>query len=126
MFRNISLTMAVAAFLIILPRNVLSDQGEGHIHVGRSPHALVLADVNKDEKLDIIVAASAGEQIDVLLGDGKGGISRATSIQVGRGPGWVVMGDVDGNGTLDMVSAETGAGQVTILYGDGNGSFPRR
>ncbi|MBI2177044.1 MAG: VCBS repeat-containing protein, partial [Candidatus Tectomicrobia bacterium] len=34
---------------------------------GRYPHALALADIDRDGRLDIIVAASAGRQVVVLM-----------------------------------------------------------
>ena len=42
------------------------------IPVGKGPGAVVLADVNHDGKLDILVANVESETLSVLLGDGKG------------------------------------------------------
>src|SRR5271154_254890 len=42
------------------------------IPVGKGPGAVILADVNHDGHLDILVANAESETLSVLLGDGKG------------------------------------------------------
>jgi ATP:corrinoid adenosyltransferase len=96
---------------------------------GKRPHthALAAADVNRDGKLDLITANSEDGDISVLLGDGKGGFTRApgSPFRCGPAPYPVALADVNGDGTLDIVVPNTAPGPttITVLLGDGRGEF---
>lgn len=98
---------------------------------GKRPHthALAAADVNRDGKLDLITANSEDGDISVLLGDGKGGFTRARSdgsgFPCGPSPYPVALADLNGDGNLDIVVPNTAAGPttITVLLGDGSGQF---
>lgn len=95
------------------------------IPVGRDPGPIVIADVNHDGKLDIIVANSADGTLSVLLGKGKGQFTPAGRVPVacGNGPNDIATGDFNGDGNLDLVIANTETPYLTILLGDGKGGF---
>jgi hypothetical protein len=98
---------------------------------GKRPHthALAAADVNRDGKLDLITANSEDGDISVLLGDGKGGFTRArpdgSGFPCGPSPYPVALADVNGDGNLDIAVPNTAAGPttLTVLLGDGRGEF---
>jgi VCBS repeat protein len=95
------------------------------IPVGKGPGSVVLADVNRDGHLDILVANTESENLSVLLGDGKGHFVAAAGspFACGKEPNDIAVGDFNGDGNLDVVIANTGTPYLTILLGDGKGGF---
>ncbi len=96
-----------------------------HFRVGAAPASLAIADVNRDGKLDLVVANSGSGDVTVLLGDGKGGFAPAAGspFPAGKSPNDVAVGDFDGNGTLDLALPNHDTHGVTVLLGDGKGGF---
>ena len=89
---------------------------------GFGPNSVALGDVNKDGKLDVVLANStAGGSLSVLLGNGDGTLANHVDYFVGESAGAVTLGDVDGDHSLDLVA--TGDG-VIVLLGKGDGTFP--
>ncbi len=93
------------------------------------PQDLAVGDFNRDGHPDVAVVDQNGDTIDVLLGDGKGGLGPATPYRVAgpkeylRSRGLVV-GDFDGDGKLDLATVDSnGNGTASVLYGDGKGHF---
>jgi FG-GAP-like repeat len=95
------------------------------IPVGNKPGPVMLADVNHDGHLDILVANVESETLTVLLGDGKGHFVAAPGapIATGKEPNDIAVGDFNGDGNLDLLIANTGTPYLTILLGDGKGGF---
>ncbi|MBI3656246.1 MAG: VCBS repeat-containing protein [Acidobacteria bacterium] len=100
--------------------------------VQRSPHALAIADINGDGKLDVVVANTLSNSITVLLGDGRwstpgGGFRQPPShYTVGPGgaePDAIVIRDFDGDAKLDVAVANFESNNVTVLKGNGAGGF---
>ena len=93
--------------------------------VGDTPASVVVGDFNGDGSPDLAVASLDGT-VTVLLGDGKGGFTRATGCQftVGELP-TLAVGDFNGDGKLDLAvaSSPNGSPTVTVLTGDGKGAF---
>ncbi len=98
---------------------------ESVIPVGKGPGAVILADVNHDGKLDILVANVESETLSVLLGDGKGRFVAAPGVAcaTGKSPNDIAVGDFNGDGNLDLVIANTETPNLTVLLGDGKGGF---
>jgi hypothetical protein len=95
------------------------------IPVGEEPGSVMLADVNHDGHLDILVANTKSENLTVLLGDGKGHFAEAAGspFACGKSPNDIAVGDFNGDGNLDLVIANTGTPYLTVLLGDGKGGF---
>jgi hypothetical protein len=112
---------------------VMMKQGE-HPHT----HGLAVADINRDNKLDLITCNSSDNDISLALGDGRGNFTPAPhSFPVGPSPYPFATGDVNNDGWLDIVATATATGPkrreqlplshaLTLLLADGKGGFAPR
>jgi hypothetical protein len=82
-----------------------------------------VGDFNGDGTLDLAVANYGSNTVSILLGDGTGNFSLASSPATGSGPQSVSEGDFNGDGTLDLAVANANSKTVSILLGDGAGNF---
>ena len=114
------------------PNSPIVMQDGNHPHT----HGLVLADMNRDNKLDLVTVNSTDNDVSVALGDGRGGFTRApgSPFAVGPSPYPFAVGDVNGDGQLDIVATATATGPLraqqlpmsralTLLLADGKGRF---
>lgn len=99
---------------------------------GLSPFSVALADVDRDGRLDLVIANYSGQgsdssrdAVNILLGDGRGGfrVMKGSPFATGRSPASVAVGDMNGDGWPDVVTADTSSDDVTVLLGDGAGSL---
>ena len=105
--------------------------------LGQHPHThgLAVADINRDNKLDLLTCNNADNDISLALGDGAGNFTRAPqSFPVGPSPYPFAVGDVNNDGWLDLVATATATGPsrreqlplsraLTLLQSDGKGGF---
>jgi Tol biopolymer transport system component len=90
------------------------------------PRSIVIADFNNDNKPDLAAASDASvDTVSVLLGNGSGGFSNATTYNTGRDPGQIITADFNGDGNADLATANNNRvdGDVSILLGNGSGGF---
>lgn len=92
------------------------------INPGFNPGALLLADVNKDNRTDIIVANPAANTIRVILNTTTGYMQQGL-ITVGTTPAAFAAGDFDGDGSVDLAVANSASATISILKGNGAGVF---
>lgn len=94
------------------------------VATGRDPYPHVLTDVNGDGKLDLVVPAVRGNEINILLGRGDGTFSAAGAASTGIArPYFVTVADFSRDGRVDLVVAHDDTSRVAILLGEGRGSF---
>lgn len=120
---------------------VLFGDGKGHfltpgtyVAVGRHPYQRIrVRDVNGDGHDDIVSPNLDGDNVTILLGNGKGSFHEpaGSPFACGAAPFNVAIGDVDGDGHPDVAivnspsstSDRAGHDGLTILVGDGTGGF---
>ncbi len=93
--------------------------------VGTNPQAVVIGDINRDGKPDIVTANSGDNSVTVLLGNGSGQFTPdpGNPFAAGANPQSVALGDLNGDGNPDIVTANAGDNTVNALLGDGTGNF---
>jgi hypothetical protein len=109
---------------------ILMRQGE-HAHT----HGLVIADMNRDNKPDLITVNSTDNDVSLAFGDGRENFTRAPqSFPVGPSPYPFGVDDVNNDGWPDIVATATATGPLrrqqlplsralTLLLSDGKGGF---
>ena len=88
---------------------------------------MVAADVNGDDKLDLVMAQYFGSEtgaIEVLIGNGDGTFQSAVEYSAGgEGTLGVVAGDFNADGKLDLAAPNLISSTIAILLGNGDGTF---
>lgn len=117
--------------------SVLLGDGRGHFRpapgapfdAGPRPHLLVLADFNRDGKLDVAVTAHDSNDVRVFLGGGDGRFAaspgspfRALSRTPPHNHG-LAAGDVNGDGAPDVTTSNQNDRSASVLLGNGRGQF---
>ena len=93
------------------------------VTVGGTPRSIAVADLNRDDHLDLAVADESTADVTILLGDGQGGFTSTQTVHVGGVPRSVAVADLNGVGIPDLVTANFGSSTVSVLQGDGDGAF---
>ena len=86
---------------------------------------LITADLNQDNKPDLVVANGFGRSISVLLGNGDGTFGTSNVIPLPGRIESVIAADFNGDGKLDLAAPdfEPQPYAVSILLGNGDGTF---
>ncbi len=95
------------------------------VHSNPHPHGVVVADFNGDGKPDVATDSWGNNQIELLLGDGKGRIATpGRYFPTGHRPyERLRTADFNRDGIPDIVTTNLDDDAVTILLGDGKGAF---
>lgn len=107
-----------------------------YVAVGKHPYQRIrVADLNGDGKADIVSPNLDGDNVSILLGDGKGGFRQppGSPFPCGDSPFNVAIGDINADGIPDLAivnspsstTDRSGQDGLTILLGDGHGGFTR-
>jgi hypothetical protein len=102
---------------------LLSNSGSNFMEVPDSPYDLghaawgvLVADVNRDGKADVV--AAAGDGVRIMLSDGRGGFAPAPGSPFPAGGAWRLdMGDINGDGKPDIVTANMESDSIGVLLG---------
>ena len=84
---------------------------------GVNPQSVAVADFNGDGNPDIVAANSGGNTATVLLGDGTGGFTAATSspFATGANPQSAAVADFNRDGKPDFVTANFNGNNATVF-----------
>src|SRR5262249_3188706 len=99
------------------------------IVLGYPPGDIKLGDVNSDKILDLVVTNSDRDNVDIFLGDGKGGFGLApgspftASASVKFYSHSLYLVDINEDGKLDIVTANQRRNTFATLLGNGRGGF---
>jgi hypothetical protein len=93
--------------------------------VGARPFSVVISDVNKDGRLDIVTANFKDNSVSVLIGGPDGSFSQlqGSPYPVGEGSRSIAIADVNKDGLLDIVTANNWNDSVSVLLGNSAGTF---
>lgn len=95
------------------------------VAVGPGSGQILLLDLDRDGRLDMVTRHLLQRKLGVLLGDGRGGFAAATPIALDYQPGWIAAADVNGDAIADLVSTNSERDDVDVFLGDGKGGFAR-
>lgn len=83
--------------------------------VGAGPHALAAGRLDGVEGIDVAVALADSAEVQVLGGDGRGGLLPGERFRVGAGPLAMVAADFDGDGVDEVATADALDDTVTVI-----------
>ena len=94
------------------------------IEVGEGSGTILLQDLNRDGRQDLLTRHLLTKRIEVLRGDGKGGFSPfGPSLEFTYEPGDMKLGDVNRDRIPDLVVTAGRNDLVDVFLGDGRGGF---
>jgi VCBS repeat protein len=89
------------------------------LDLGSRGYKVIITDVNRDAKMDVVVGNVGVNQVSVFLGDGQGNIMAAPGSPYASGMGspTFALGDVNGDGKIDIVTANSEGSEGRIFLG---------
>jgi hypothetical protein len=87
--------------------------------IGGRAGDLVVADVDRDGRLDVVTADYDGDDVSIVLAP----FVPAMSVTTPQDAQAAVVVDLNGDGKLDLAVADGLGGEVSVLLGDGNAMF---
>jgi hypothetical protein len=86
-----------------------------------SPYCIVIGDVDRDDKPDLVITNAGNNTVSVLRNTSTYGsitessFAEKVDFTTGEGPYSVALGDIDGDGKLDLVVANAENNKVSVL-----------
>jgi len=111
--RSISVLMGLGNGTFSAPTNFGSATASTDQHT-----ALVSADFNNDDKVDLAVCNNVDKSITIRLGNGSGAFSQEVRYSTPRSPVAVQGADFNGDGNMDIISYP-----MALMEGHGDGTF---
>jgi len=111
---------------------VMLGKGDGSFQVhgsygGVASYASTVADFNGDSHWDVAMVSRDSLQVNVLLGDGGGGLGSIVDSPISNRNALTTpdlfAGEFTGDGKMDLVSTYLGVGGVALSVGNGDGTF---
>jgi hypothetical protein len=102
------------------------DSAHSEFFTGTNPYSVVVADVNGDNRPDLLVADRGSNDISILLNQASGsGVTfvQGPRLKVGAGPVGVLYGDFNGDGIPDILVSDSASKDLMLLPGLGGGFF---
>ncbi len=94
--------------------------------LGSHPYSVAISDLNKDNKLDIIVANSGTGSVAIFLGYGNGTFAdKATLLTSIYGPVQLVVDDINHDYHKDIAIISSWSNSIYVLLGEDNGMFEK-
>ena len=92
---------------------------------GSSPKYQTIADLNNDNRMDMIIANKGADCVGILFGQENGTFAPQTTYSTGANsvPWFVAIGDLNHDNQLDMVTVNQGSSSVGVFLGYGNETF---
>lgn len=88
------------------------------------PHGVTAGDFTGRGAIDLMTDSWGHNQIEMLIGDGRGGFAVGPLFGVGKRPYQRLRSaDLNGDGKPDIVTTNLDGDSVTVLLGDGQGGF---
>ena len=91
--------------------------------VAVSPRSLVIADVDGINGPDLLVTNELGNNISVLMNNGKGAFTATPGIPLGTSPFALTAVDLTGDSRPELIVTLQDKSQIAILKNDGSGGF---
>jgi len=91
---------------------------------GYASQAIVAADINGDNEIDLVITNSNSATVSVLMNDGNGSFAPKVDYSAGSGPHSVTVADVNNDALPDLVVANNWTNpKISVLLNNGNGIF---
>ncbi|CAF1013397.1 unnamed protein product [Adineta steineri] len=84
---------------------------------------LLLADVNEDAKLDVIIGNYFEKTIMIFLNRDDGTFTQSKTVSYKFKPSHITTGDINNDDNLDIIVISSDASDITVFYNAGNGNF---
>ena len=88
-----------------------------------SAASVAVADLNRDGKLDLVVANRNASTVNVLQGNGDGTFRAPIPFGAGKNRYAVALADLNGDGKTDAITTNVSQDAVTVQLGNGDGTF---
>ena len=92
--------------------------------LGNAPTDLLTEDFDGDGELDVAIAASESNEVQILFGRSDGdGFTQGVQLNAGRRPVSLASTDINGDGTPDLAVANLDSGDVSVYLNRGGRQF---